>query len=621
MSFLAIGASPWLKRFMSLLVSVNQIQKTMGSKQLFDGLSFGISDRERVGLLGPNGSGKSTLLKILAGLETPDAGEVAQSKNVKIAYVSQDENFTEDQKVLDIAVQHLVETKMDEMEAQVQASMYLSIVGFEDLNQKVQSLSGGWRKRLNLAIAFSQEPDLLILDEPTNHMDWDGILWLENWLKSYKKSFLLVSHDRAFLNSLCNKTMEINRLYKDGYLAFDCGYEKFLERKQEYIQAQLSLQDSMSNKARREVEWLRAGVKARTTKSRSRIQEAHQLLDHLAEVKSRNRSAKAKVRLEIDSAGKLSKKLIEMKDLSVAYGDHCLVRDLNLTLGPKTCLGLLGSNGSGKTSLLKVIEGQSENFTGHLFKAEGLKIIYFDQKRHTLPQDQDLVEYLGDGSDHALFKGESVHVAAYASRFLFPSEKMKLKISQLSGGEQARLLLAKILLQPADVLILDEPTNDLDIDSIEVLEETLAQFDGLVLLVSHDRYFLSGLCQQYLALDGTGGWTLYSDLSQWLKSEKKKDKDRGSEAIDTKVKPSPTQPKTKKVKLSYKEKRQLETIEADIEQAENDLSEAQAELEKPEVFSDHVKMQEASKSVKEKQDRVDELYQIWTTLEEKVKNI
>ncbi len=602
---------------MSLLVSVNKLQKTMGSKQLFDGLSFGVSERERVGLLGPNGSGKSTLLKILAGLETPDEGEVAQSKNVKIAYVSQDEVFPEEQNVLEVAVQHLTETKMDDMEAQVQASMYLSIVGFEDLSQKVKSLSGGWRKRLNLAIAFSQEPDLLILDEPTNHMDWDGILWLENWLKSYKKSFLLVSHDRAFLNSLCNKTMEINRLYKDGYLAFDCGYEKFLERKQEYIQAQISLQDSMSNKARREVEWLRAGVKARTTKSRSRINEAHELLDQLAEVKSRNRSAKAKVRLEIDSAGKLSKKLVEMKGLSVAYDDNCLVRNLDLTLGPKTCLGLLGSNGSGKTSLLKVIEGQAKNYTGDLFKADGLQIVYFDQKRHTLPQDQDLVEYLGDGSDHALFKGESVHVAAYASRFLFPSEKMKLKISQLSGGEQARLLLAKILLQPADVLILDEPTNDLDIDSIEVLEETLAQFDGLVLLVSHDRYFLSGLCHQYLALDGGGGWTLYSDLNQWLKSENKKSKD--SSHSETKVKSSAPKPHNKKVKLSYKEKRQLETIETDIEKAENELSAAQATLENPEVFSDHKKMQEASQVVQDKQEKVDELYQLWTMLEEKSK--
>lgn len=584
----------------------------MGSKLLFDGLSFGVSERERLGLLGPNGAGKSTLLKILAGLETPDEGEVAASKGLRVAYVAQESTFPEEEILTSIVKKDLIATGMEDMEAEVQATIYLSMVGFEDLEKKVNALSGGWRKRLSLAIAFAQDPDLLILDEPTNHMDWDGILWLENWLSSYKKAFLLVSHDRVFLEKLCNKTMEINRLYKDGYLSFDCGYQKFLERKAEYIQSQMNLQDSMSNKARREVDWLRAGVKARTTKSRSRINDAHQLLDDLSQVKMRNQSAKAKVRVEIDAAGRLSKKLIELKGFNLSYGENQLIKNLDLLLGPKTCLGLLGANGSGKTSLLKVIAGDANNYTGELFRADGLKVVYFDQKREALPQNQTLIEFLGDGSDHTIFKGQSVNVAAYASRFLFASDKMNLKISQLSGGEQARLLIAKLLLQPADVLILDEPTNDLDIDSIEVLEESLAKFPGLVILVSHDRYFLSVLCQKLLALDGQGGWTHFADINQWLSAKQKESR---SETTPTKE-PTKT-PNKQKVKLSYKEKRQLETIDQDIETAEKELAKAQAELEKPEVYSDREKMQKSAQRAQEKQKTLDDLYEIWSNLEEK----
>ena len=588
----------------------------MGSKQLFDGLSFGIHEKERLGLLGPNGAGKSTLLKILSGLDVPDEGDVSPRKGLRVAFVQQEEKFDESKTLQQEASDQLRKTGMDEMEAQVQASVYLSIVGFENLEQKVSVLSGGWRKRLSLAIAFAQEPDLLIMDEPTNHMDWDGIFWLESQLKSYKKAFVVVSHDRIFLDNLCNKTMEINRLYKDGYLAFECGYKKFIERKVEYAQAQMNLQDSMSNKARREVEWLRAGVKARTTKSQSRIKEAHQLLDDLADVKSRNQAGRAKVRLEIDSGGKRSKKLIELKKLTVAYDENVLIKDLDLKLGPKTCIGLVGENGSGKSSLLKVIVDQSKSFTGEVFKANDLKTVYFDQKRDDLPQEIDLIEFLGDGSDHVLFKGQSVHVAAYAARFLFTSDKMKLKIQHLSGGEQARLLIAKLLLQPADVLILDEPTNDLDIDSIEILEEALLGFQGLVILVSHDRYFLSELCDRFLALNNDGknigDWFIYPDLNQWLN----KAKEEPIEVKKTVVKP--TQEKNKKQKLSYKEKRQWETFENDLETAESELREAQALLEKPEVFSDHVQMQNQVKLIEEKQNRVDELYAFWESIESKL---
>jgi ATP-binding cassette subfamily F protein uup len=428
---------------MSLLISVDKIQKQMGSKLLFEELSFGIHEKEKLGLIGPNGSGKSTLLKILSGEDTPDNGTVSRKKGVKVSFVRQEEVFEDSLTITEAASQRLEAAGLSAEDVMVYAPMYLSIVGFEDLEQKVSQLSGGWRKRLSLAIALAVEPQLLILDEPTNHMDWEGILWLESYLKIFSGSFLLVSHDRAFLNRVCNKTMEINKLYQNGFLAFEGSYDQFLEKKDDYIQAQLKLQSTVSNKARREVEWLRAGVKARTTKSRSRIKEAHQLLDDLADVTARNRANQAKVKLEIESTNRLSKKLIEMKTLSISHGEKRLIKDLDLLLGPKTCIGLLGANGSGKSCLLKVIAGTAQNYEGDLFLAEDLKIVYFDQKRESLPQEVDVLHYLGDGADSVVFREQATSVAAYASRLLFPSEKMKLKIEHLSGGEQARLLIGK----------------------------------------------------------------------------------------------------------------------------------------------------------------------------------
>lgn len=599
---------------MDLLLSVKSISKTMGSKQLFDSLSFGIFEGEKIGLIGPNGAGKSTLLKLLARQEIPDEGEVNHRKNLTVSFVNQDPKFGENQTALEILKKQVVESlAIDAIEAEVQASIYLGSAGFEDFDQKASRLSGGWKKRLAIARALIVEPDLLILDEPTNHMDWDGILWLEEQLRKFKKALLIVSHDRAFLNKSTNRTIEINRLYRDGYLSFNVEYQKFLEKKEEYVQAQLALQQSLSNKARREVEWLRAGVKARTTKSRARIEKAHDLLETLEDVKSRNLASKERTKIEIDSSGRKTKKLLEVRDLKIFYDDLTLVDHLEFTFSPRSCIGVLGKNGSGKTSLLKVLSQKSENYSGDLFWAEDLKVVYFDQKREDLPGGQTLMEFLGDGSDYVLFKDKSLHVAAYANRFLFSSDKMNLKISQLSGGEQARVLIAKLLLQPADVLILDEPTNDLDIETIEILEETISSFEGLVLLVSHDREFLKNLCQRYLALDGQGGWSFYTDLNHWLRDLSGGKKLESGQEESSKAKGAPKQ----KVKLSYKDKKALETIEEDILKAEDKLSQAQERLSSPEIASNHEKLQAASEDVGRYQDQVDQLYLLWEELEEK----
>jgi len=586
----------------------------MGSKELFKDLSFGVFQGEKIGLTGPNGAGKSTLLKIIAQQEPLDSGEVSIKRDLKIAFVAQKNIFPDKKSISEYLKEKLItEENHEDMQAEIQAALCLSLVGFEDLDLQISTLSGGWKKRLAISCAIATEPELLILDEPTNHMDWDGILWLESWLKTYKDSLLLVSHDRRFLENNANRMIEINRLYKDGVLSFNCAYEEFLQKKAEYFKAQLKQQESMSNKASRELDWLRAGVKARTTKSKSRMDNAYALMDELDDLKKRNASVQHKSRMEVDSSERKTKKLVDLKHVDVGFENNVLIKDINLTLGPKMCLGLLGANGSGKSSLLKTIIGSIKPLSGELFLADDLKVVFFDQARESIEQDINLIDYLGDGAEYVIFKDQSIHVASYASRFLFHSEKMHLKISQLSGGEQARLLIAKVLLKPADVLILDEPTNDLDIDTIEILEDTLAQFPGLIILVSHDRSFLDKLCDQHLALDGQGGWLMYASLNQWLKARFKKNdsgksvKTDGGEAKKVKT----------NFKLSYKDKRFLETVEKDLEVLEGDLSKFEKLLEDPKIMSNQQELNIIIKKIADQQKLIESTYQKWEVVEKK----
>lgn len=629
---------------MTPLVSLNQIQITMGSKLLFEDLSLGIFDNEKIGLIGPNGAGKSTLLKIISGLEKPDKGEVNVRRNLKISYLSQTSTFDDQKTVTQYIVDHLIQKHfMNETDAEVQAAIELSMAGFENTDQKISELSGGWRKRLAMATCLAEDPDLLILDEPTNHMDWDGIMWLERTLQSLKKPYVLVSHDRIFLNQLTTRTIEINPLYSEGYLSFNAPYFDFLLKKEEYVEAQMKLQKVLSNKAKREIDWLRAGVKARTTKSSARMKDAYELIDQLKDVKQRNFSGQMTTRLEIDATQRKSKKLIEIINLNIGfkdndndkdknkeidknkdrYKDKVLIKDLNIVLGPKYGLGIIGQNGSGKTTFLKTLQNPELALSGTLKTAEDLKIVYFDQKRETLPLEKNLMQFLGDDSDQVVFKDKSMHVASYASRFLFTAEKMHLKIAHLSGGEQARLLIAKLFLQPADVLILDEPTNDLDIDTIEVIEQTLSEFEGLLLVVSHDRKFLKELCHNYLVFEGDGNWANYANLDQWLKDNKKTLGFGKAESVSKSLPIDVPVVKKTSAKLSYKDKLALETIEEDIHKAEEALLLASQELENlnnsKSSNNSNLKDQLNLKieALTKAQAEVDRLYALWNELESK----
>jgi len=618
----------------SILVSVNNISHAFSARALFEELSFGIFERQKVGLLGPNGSGKSTLLKILEGVETPSSGSVSTKKGVRIHRVEQNSHFSKEESVHDFLLRNL--ESIDPLEAFSKTQIWLGIGGFEDTNASVKTLSGGWSKRLQLCLALASDSELILLDEPTNHMDWEGILWFETQMARFGGSFVLVSHDRSVLNNLCSKMVELNPAFENGILSFDGNYDRYLEQRERYLSEQGKLEDKMTNKAKRELEWLRAGVKARTTKSQSRSNEAFELLNNLDELKSRNRLATRKIQLDVQDTKRQSRKLIELKDVDVGYGEKPLIEKINITFGPRTCVGILGFNGSGKTSLIKVITGELQPMRGSVFRAESLKILSIDQKRESLPLGSTIWNFLADGSDHVVFRDKSVHVASYASRFLFESDKLQRKIESLSGGERARLALAKQLLMPADAIVLDEPTNDLDIESIEMLEEQLSLFEGLLILISHDRYFLSRMCNTFLGIDGHGAWNTFAETNQWVKQLQKTSRrpseltkksglaSNSSTELVSELKAKENFSKasltgvdlpSKTMRTSYKDKRFLETVESEIEIAERELALAQKDLENADILADHEKMQKVLDKIGVLQNKVDALYERWSSLE------
>jgi ATP-binding cassette subfamily F protein uup len=591
----------------SPLITISEVSKTLGTKTLFEDLSFGVNEKERIGLIGTNGAGKSTLLKILSGIIEADTGEVQYRNKLVVSYVPQEEVFDPELSVEDVVLKE-VKTRKDfsKEELVTKAQIQLSLCGFEDLSQKTQSLSGGWRKRLSLAKAFAKEPDLLILDEPTNHLDWDGIFWLESFLKNNFTSYIIVSHDRDFINNLTNRTIEISRAFEGGFLAHPLPYYKFLEQKEELLKTQKRMQKSMENIAQREDEWLKAGVKARTTKNQGRIKEANKIFDELGELKERNRHVLKRSNITIQDSDRKTKKLIEAKKLNVGYPDLTLIKDLNFVLGPKTTLGLVGHNGSGKTTLIRSLITPDRKDVKH---AKDIKIVYFSQERDNLPDDENLMDFLGDGSRYVIFKDRNTHVASYASQFLFGSDKMTVKISELSGGERARLSLAKALLNPCDVLILDEPTNDLDVETIEVLEQIIETFNGLCILVSHDRKFLKKLCDKYLYINGKGDWTFYASLNQCL--DRLKGIQPQSEEPQKQKKIETNKPKKK---LSYLDKKFLDQAEQLISKEEDKLSELNSSLEEASKNMDSERIKTLSIDIAYTQKQISELYDRWDSL-------
>ncbi len=599
---------------MSHLLSCQTISKAFGAQRLFDDISLGISVGERTGLIGPNGAGKSTLLKIITGLETPDSGQIFLNKRVKMAYMAQNDELNSEHTIEDSLLEVLDESSgMDEAARYVKACQMAGRCGFFDMEQRVGDLSGGWSKRLAVGRVLIQKPDLLLIDEPTNHLDMEGVLWLEQILARAPFAFVLISHDRYFLNNVTNRIIELNRAYPKGYLRVEGKYEDFLRRKDELLVAQEKTESSMSNRLRREIEWLSRGPKARATKANYRIDAAEKLKDDVRDVKNRN-SQGGKMELAFAGTERQTKKLLTAHNLGKSWGGRCVFSKLNLLLSPRSCVGIMGNNGSGKSTLMNILAGRLDADQGNVKMAPGLRVVLFDQKRDDLDQTQTLRQALSPDGDAVVFNGRSVHVVSWAKRFLFRPDQLDLPVSRLSGGEQARILLANLMRQPADVLLLDEPTNDLDIPSLEVLEEGLREFPGAIVLVSHDRFLLDNLADYVIGLDGCGRTEKLADFNQWLVWEKKAARQISAPAVKKTKKVSEI-PKGKKITLG--EKLELGKIETKIHVAEEKLAACQSRLEHPEVQCDATQLSDCCREVQEAQDVVDQLYARWEELEEK----
>src|ERR1035441_3099719 len=591
------------------LLSVMGAGKSFGGAPLFSNISIHISEGERLGLIGPNGSGKSTLLKIMAGMLEPDTGTRTVRKLTRIAYVPQEPEFAAGMtagKVLEEALPGHGMDGMDEAERAAAVSVTLGKAGFADGSAAVESLSGGWKRRLSIARELIRNPDVLLLDEPTNHLDLEGILWLEKLLQGATFAAVVVSHDRYFLENAATEVAEINRAYPDGMFRAEGPYADFLEKREAFLEAQLEQQAALANKVRREVEWLRRGPKARTGKSKARIDAAHELMGELAEVSARN--ATATTRIDFTASGRKTRKLIRTEAIAKRLGGRQLFRDLSFSLSPGMRLGRAGPNGSGKTTLLRVLKGEMDADAGTIERADGLRVVYFDQGREQLDPAAPLREGLGAHGDSVIYRDRAMHIAGWAKRFLFRPEQLDTPVGRFSGGQRARIIIARLMLQPADVLLLDEPTNDLDIPTLEVLEESLTDFPGALVLVTHDRYMLDRVSTVVLGLNGEGGAEVFADYSQWEQARAVKPakiKEERPEAY-------PTAPRKK---LAYLEAREWEQLAPRILDAEQSLEAARAALQAPEVVSDPFALQQRYAEMQAAEAEVEKLYARWAELE------
>lgn len=601
---------------MELLLSCDSLTKAYGPRTLFQGISLSLFSGERTGLIGPNGTGKSTLMKILCGMEQADSGQITQRRGLRLSYVPQEDRFPEGATIQDVLDAAISGEHLPDRERLAAVSIMAGKVGFADRGQPADSLSGGWKKRLSIARALIQQPDLLLLDEPTNHLDMAGIEWLEDCLADATFGFLVVTHDRYFLENATNRVIELNRAFPEGYFSINGAYSLFLEKREGFLEAQRSEQASLAGQVRREIEWLRRGAKARTTKAKGRIQEAQRMIADLAELKSRN-SAGRNITVDFNATGRQTRKLVQAKAVSKSIGERPLFSGLDFTLAPNSKTGIVGPNGSGKTTLLKLITGELAPDSGQVVRADGLRVIYFQQHRQTLDGNQTLKDALSPKSDLVVYQDKPIHVSGWAQRFLFRKEQLDQPISLLSGGERARVLIAQFMLRPADILILDEPTNDLDIPSLEVLEAALDEFPGAVILVTHDRYMLDRLCGELIGLDGLGGVGVYADLSQWENAcDQAQAASRGREEQAKKQIAKPAT-KPQKKRLTWNEQREWETIEQRIAEAEDVVNQCKLEMEDPAVLADHKRLNEVCKKMETAQTQVHTLFDRWAELEQK----
>ena len=595
------------------VISLSNAQLAFGHVALLDHTEFSLEAGERVGLIGRNGTGKSSLLKIIAGLSRLDDGLLTFQQGVRIAYVEQEPVFDPSGSVFDAVAEGMSETRelleeydqlvarmgegddqalMDRMQ-QVQAR--LDVVDGWNLSNRVQTtlqklnldgerqiqtLSGGMKKRVALARALVSAPDVLILDEPTNHLDFSSIAWLETLLRDFRGSVLFITHDRSFLDNVATRIVELDR----GRLrSYPGNFTTYLVRKAEQLAIE-SIENAKFDKvlAQEEV-WIRKGVEARRTRNEGRVRR----LEQLREERSRRRDQQGQVRMEVASSERSGKIVAELTDVSKAYGNKVIVRHLDATIMRGDKVGLIGVNGAGKTTLLKLILGQEQPDAGTVKQGSKLQIAYFDQMREQLDDQASLTDTIAPGSDWVEVNGQRKHVMTYLGDFLFAPERARSPVSSLSGGERNRLLLARLFAKPANVLVLDEPTNDLDIDTLELLEQLLEEYTGTVFLVSHDRTFLDNVVTQVIVSEGEGVWREYiGGYSDWERVRYRGATAAAAEVAKPAVKAvaAPAAMKEKPKKLSFKEQRELEQLPELIAALETEQAEISAKLADAELY-------------------------------------
>jgi ATP-binding cassette subfamily F protein uup len=548
--------------------------------------------------------------------------------------VPQDSHFAAGLSVRQVLEAALAAAHVNESEREGRLRELSGRAGFADLNAEAAALSGGWRKRLAITEALVCEPEVMLLDEPTNHLDLAGIEWLEELLTSASFAAVTVSHDRYFLESTSSQIVELNRIFADGLFRVKGNFSRFLEEKQAYLESQNRQQESLRNRVRTEIEWLRRGPKARTTKSKARIDTANAMIGQLAEMNAR--TAVATVGIDFDASLRKTKRLVEFKDVACDVPSsespddpgkllpgRRLFSGLNFILTAGMKVGLVGPNGSGKTTLLRLLRGEIEPAQGSIRRADALRLVYFSQMRE-LDESLTLRRALAPEGDGLNYQGRQVHVASWAARFLFTSEQLNQPVRNLSGGERARVLIAKLMLEPADVLLLDEPTNDLDIPTLEILEENLLDFPGALVLVTHDRYLLNRVSSTVLGLDGRGHTGRFADYGQWedwIEEQEAEQNKSGStlsasSASTVSANSLPSQASGKK-KLSYLEAREFTAIEQRVEVSDARLAAAHERVESPEIATNAAALQEALTELDAAQQENDALYARWAELAEK----
>lgn len=598
---------------MATLLSCRELTKTNAARPLFSGLTFGIDDDERIGLIGPNGSGKSTLLKVLSGIEKPDSGTLSVRRGLKIGYVAQEESFGAEATVESVLLGAFAGEPLEENERAARVEKALALGGFEDRTRLCDKLSGGWRKRLAIVSALLAEPELLFLDEPTNHVDLAGVEWLEEVLERPSFAFVVVTHDRYFLENVTNRIIELHPAYAEGFLSVEGGYGEFIEQRAAYLAAQAHQQVALASEVRKEIAWLRRGAKARTTKAKGRIEDAGEKIADLAELTRRN-TIPAAIEGSFTASGRRTKELLVTRGVSKSLGGRTLFKNVDLVLTPGLRLGIVGSNGSGKTTLMRLFSGDLTPDSGEVRRADGLRSLWFDQERTGVNRETTLKLALCPQGDSVRFGGSVLHVSAWAKKFLFREDQLGAKVSTLSGGEQARVALANLMLQEADLLLLDEPTNDLDLPSLGVLEEALEKFPGALALVSHDRFLLDKVCNQILSLEPDGSVNLYADYAQWAAHRNTPT----TAPNPTTAKSAPPKPTASSRALTATERKELERIEETILAADEKVAEVEAKMASPEIASDSVALQKMwNEDLPKAKAEVERLYARWEELENK----